>query len=371
LSWSSVIGQERVKELLKASLRRGRLAHAYLFSGPEGSGKYAAALELSKIVNCADGTSDACDGCPSCKKFLTLQHPNLHLVFSLPVGKSEKSNDPPLSKLSNDDITAIQEQLKMKTENLYHSIFIPRANTIKINSIRDIRREASLTAFDKGKKVFIIIDAEKMSDEAANALLKTLEEPHQDTLLILLTSKPDLLLRTIISRCQLIHFDSLTDEAVAGELHKQKNVDLRTAGDIARLSGGNLSRALEYVEGDFSGRQSLAIDILRILLYKPNGAVVDTIEGLVRDYERDQIEDILHLIEQWLRDAMLLNTNLAGCPPALATEPLTKFVARYPQFDYVRSIDALDKAVSLIGKNVYIPLIMLDLTAKLRDCAGG
>jgi len=96
-----------------------------------------------------------------------LQHPNMHLVFSLPVGKNEKYGDSPLAKLAEEEIAVIREQIRMKAGNSYHTIQIPKANTIKINSVREIRREVALTAFAQGKKVFIVLDAENLNDEAS------------------------------------------------------------------------------------------------------------------------------------------------------------------------------------------------------------
>src|SRR5512140_2087223 len=174
MSWQSVIGQHRVKELLVSTLRRNRLAHAYVFSGPEGVGKDAAAIELAKVLNCDAQGTEACDSCPSCLKFASLQHPNLHLVFALPVGKGEKLGDGPLAKLSEEDVAAVQEQVSRKARDPYHILSVPRATTIKINSIRELRKESALSAFSQGKKVFLIVDAENLNDEASNAILKTL-----------------------------------------------------------------------------------------------------------------------------------------------------------------------------------------------------
>src|SRR5690349_10336405 len=99
-SWDAIIGQARIKQVLRSAVSSNRLAHAYLFSGPEGTGKSAMAIELAKVMNCEKGGPDSCGRCPSCLKMQTLQHPNLHLVFPLPVGKNEKYGDDPYAKLS-------------------------------------------------------------------------------------------------------------------------------------------------------------------------------------------------------------------------------------------------------------------------------
>ncbi|MEK9138888.1 MAG: hypothetical protein AAB393_17340, partial [Bacteroidota bacterium] len=149
MSWNRVIGQERVKLHLLSALRNDRLPHAYLFVGNEGVGKDAAALELAKVLHCEGGNEQACDACPSCIRVNTLQHPDVKLVVALPVGKGEKSDDPPLEKLSQAEIQTIQEQYRLKGENPYHRISIPKATIIKINSIRDVRRESSLSTLGR------------------------------------------------------------------------------------------------------------------------------------------------------------------------------------------------------------------------------
>src|SRR5437867_384275 len=160
MSWNSVIGQERARKILRSSIEQNRLAHAYLFTGPEGTGKSACAIELSKALNCLRGGSESCDQCESCLKFRSLQHPNVTLVFPLPAGKNEKLGDSPLERLSDDDIALIQDEIRKKASDPYHTISIPRANSIKINSIREIRRSSSLTLAEAGKRVFIVLDAD-------------------------------------------------------------------------------------------------------------------------------------------------------------------------------------------------------------------
>src|SRR5271169_3114747 len=146
MSWQTILNQERVKKILQASLDSGRISHAYLFTGPEGAGKSVTAIELAKVVNCDQKTSVACGKCPSCKKFDSLQHPNLNIIVPLPVGKNEVSGDAPLAKLSDEEIAVLREQLKLKAGNPYHDIVMPKATEIKVNSIREIRRGAALTA---------------------------------------------------------------------------------------------------------------------------------------------------------------------------------------------------------------------------------
>ncbi|MBI5022252.1 MAG: DNA polymerase III subunit delta' [Ignavibacteriales bacterium] len=370
MSWSSVIGHEREKEIIIGSLKRNRLAHAYLFTGPEGIGKYSFALELTKTVNCEKQLHEACDECASCKKFATLQHPNLHLIFNLPVGKNENADDSPIEKLSQDEISGIQDQLRLLAENPFYKLKISRANAIKINSVREIRREAALTMFGKGKKVFIIIDAEKMNDPAANALLKTLEEPHPDTMLILLSNVQDALLPTIVSRCQHLRFVSLSEDVIGKALEETKLLDKKTARQISRLANGSYSKALQLVGTEYQNEQKQALDLLRLLITRSRSEIIAAAEQIAKEKERPEIETTIRLLQHWFRDGMVIKENIV-LPDAEADDiTLSKFIRAYPRWDYQHSVEILEKAVSLLDKNVYIPLIIIDMAINLRSAVG-
>ena len=109
MSWSSIVGQERVKTLLKRSLESGQVAHAYLFYGPEGVGKDALAIEFAKTLNCRAGGQEACGVCPQCQRMESFQHPNIRFVFALPVGKNEKNGDDPINVLTEAQVGEVRE----------------------------------------------------------------------------------------------------------------------------------------------------------------------------------------------------------------------------------------------------------------------
>jgi DNA polymerase-3 subunit delta' len=366
MSWNSIIGQKRVKDILHSALVRNRLAHAYLFSGPQGVGKDATAIELAKVLNCERADVEACDTCPSCMKLDKLQHPNVNLIIALPVGKNEKYGDSPLSKLADDDVAFIQQQLQQKADNLFHKISIPRANSIKINSIREIRKESSLTAFERGKKVFIIIDAENLSDESSNALLKTLEEPHENTLLILTTSQPDSLLPTILSRCQHIRFDLLTTDEIRSALFEREHVEAMKAELIAQLSHGSYSRALELTDSTPEEYRSEAVAFLRIALYKSRQELLQEIDRIFSEYQKGEVEEFLRHLQSWFHTAMTFKEQDERISSLVDSETIRKFIKHHQTLDYSVLFDIMERAISLLNKNVYIPLILLNLAIELQ-----
>ncbi|MBI3194336.1 MAG: DNA polymerase III subunit delta' [Ignavibacteriae bacterium] len=367
MSWNTVIGQERVKNQITTILEQNRLAHAYLFTGPDGVGKDASAIELAKIVNCEKQKSVACDKCSSCLQVISLQHPNIHLIFSLPAGKGETSEDSPIEKLSNDDIHALQEQIELKSKNLYYDIVVAKANSIKVNSIRELRRKSSMSTLTNGKKVFIILDAENLREESANAMLKTLEEPQANTLIILTSSHSDQLKPTIISRCQLVKFDYISEEEIKSALIKNKEMKEVEAESIARMANGSYARALELLESDFLEMRKLAVDVLRTMLYRSKEDLFKLIEQITMQYERHDVERLFGLMQSWLRDSMSLHSGNERIVNVDDEAAIKKFSAVHSNVQYGNVFESLEKSVSLLNKNVYIPLVMLNLTADLQQ----
>ncbi len=363
--WHRVIGQQRVKNILLSALRTNRLPHAYLFAGNEGVGKDAMALELARVLHCEKKNEEACGECASCLKLNTLQHPDVKFITALPLGKSEKSDDPPMEKLAAADVESVQEQYRLKGENPYHRIAIARANIIKINSIRDVRRESAMSSLYGGKKVFIISNADEMGDEASNTLLKTLEEPPGDTLLILTTSRPETLLQTIISRCQLVRFDPLTEGDIRAALIEREQVEDSKATLVARLANGSYVRALELLKDDVDGLRQDVVNFVRTTLTGNAVAISEQVEQLASSKDREFVVRFLTLMLIWFRDAFVLLQG-GSIINLDQQEDLKRFTAKFPDANLNDVMNAVEQSISLIYKNGYIPLTLLQLTVRLR-----
>ena len=365
MAWKSIVSQSRVKTLLTGMLAGKRVAHAYLFSGPEGSGQDAAAIEFSKALLCERAGSEACGECRNCMRVESLQHPNLTLVFPLPAGRNEKLGDLPLSKLSDADIALVQEQVRLKGLNPYHNIIIPKANTIKINSVRLIRKESSLAGFETGRRIFIIFNAEEMAEDASNALLKTLEEPPENTILILTTPVPDRLLRTIVSRCQHVRLAPLSAGEIQAALEEREKVLPDEAAVVAKLSGGSYAKALQRLHSDLKERSREGVDFLRTALGGSREEVGNSIERIASAHEKQELGELLLLLQDWLRDAMLLKEGGAAEPED--GDSLRRLIGRYKKIDLPGAIAAVDRAVLLVDRNAYIPLVLLNLALALQE----
>ncbi len=371
MAWSNVIGQDRVKQILKRAILKGKVAHAYLFYGPEGVGKDAMAIEFAKALNCERGEGEACDECKSCKNIAEFSHPNFKSIFKLPLGKNETKDDSPLDKLDESEIKIIQEQVKLKSQNPYHKITIPRANSIKINSIREIKIEISRGIILPGWRVIVVSEADAMTEQAANAFLKTLEEPALKTVIILTTANKDKLPLTIISRCQLVRFSYLSDDEIAKALIERYEVSETKARLIARLANGSFGKAIELLDITVKDKRIKPVDFLATVA---SGRVVKLlleIEKIVTDYERSEFENFLHIILTWFRDALMLKIGMEDKVINVdMIDRLKKFVANYGEIDYQKAIALVEEAISRVEKNVQLNLILINLAIGLSELMG-
>jgi len=363
--WNRVLGQRRVKHLLLRAMHAGRIPHAYLFTGSEGVGKDAMALELARVLHCERGGEEACGECASCTRIAVLQHPDVHLIVPLPVGKGEQSDDAPAARLTPDELRTVQEELRQKAANPYRRVSIPRATIIKINSIREIRRETSLSTFDGRKRVFIISQADRMGDEAANTLLKTLEEPPTDCLIILTTHRQDALLPTIRSRCQMIRFDPLSAEDLRTGLTEREAVAPETASLVARLANGSYTKALELLDAGALEERKEVVAFIRHALGTSPLQLSKDVDSLAEGRDRLRVERFLMLLMMWCRDALMLahggtiiNTD--------QQEDLERFVRKFPRADLPGLIADVEDAISLVRRNVYIKLVLYQLSVLLK-----
>lgn len=368
MGWEKVIGQQRVKDLLKKAIETGQVAHAYLFHGEEGIGKDALAMEFAKALNCREAGPPPCDGCPSCKKAGSLQHPNIKLICALPVGKNEKTGDGPVDVLTEDQVKTLQEELAKKARDPYYRLAVPKANLIKVNSIREIRREASLSRFEEGRKVFIITQADMMNIEASNSLLKTLEEPPANTILILTTSHMERLIPTIISRCQVLRCDPLSEEEISEHLVRASGVDRAAALVAARLANGSFSVARELLSEDLAETRKEAIQFVRLALGTGRIALLNEIER-VASLDRQKAERWLRLLQGWFHEAIGLREGHGReLMNAEHGEELKRFLQRFPDADLLRASDEIEHSIALVGKNSYLPLVFTALAITLKRC---
>ncbi|ADL11596.1 DNA polymerase III subunit delta' [Acetohalobium arabaticum] len=261
MAFGDVVGQDTPIDILQNGLKRDRVNHAYLFAGKKGVGKEFTAVQFAKALNCKERKSDACGECISCRKFNSGNHP---------------------------DIVNIE----------------PEGKYIKIDQIRSLQQNTSYKPYESEWKIYIIKQADRMNLQAANGLLRTLEEPPKYVVIILLASKEDLLLPTITSRCQIIKFRTLTVDEITDRLISRFELDRAEAEKIAILADGSLGKAIEFIENeDTLTTREIILDELKEL----NGLDIVEVFELVQkilDY-KEEIDGILESIITFYRDLLL------------------------------------------------------------------
>lgn len=366
MSWDSVIGQPRVKSLLRSQFESGRIPHAMLFHGPEGSGKDAAALLFARALNCREGGFEPCGSCPDCVGMATLRHPRLKLVFPMPSKDDESSA---VDKFTEAELEEMNTLIETKAENPYHPLGMTKAAGIKISSVRDIRREAAFRAGGRGRTVVLVSGADRMNSSAANALLKTLEEPTGDLLLILTASRKEALLPTIISRCQLLRFDPLREDEIRDALLRLDDIDPADAQAAAQLAGGSYGLAMQLAREGGLVRRDEVLQYLRAVVTANPQKLMDSIQTILAGDDRQVLVRFLVAVAAWFRDVLAVRSGAAQhlLSPDFR-EPITKFAEHYPDTDSSRAIDEIETCIDLVGKNVHLVNLMIVLSQRLRRC---
>jgi DNA polymerase-3 subunit delta' len=279
-----LIGNQKVKESLTHLLRSGRLPNSLLFAGPEGVGKKQFAFELAKALVCIDEGRRPCGSCSACKRVAPFEAP-----------PSDKKDD--FKKVFFDRHADV-------------GLVVPFNRTLQVDSIRALEKEAHYQPYEARSRVFIINDAEKMNDEAANALLKTLEEPPGSTYLILLAHRPDSLLSTIRSRCQTIRFAPAPEGEVEKLLIAGRNYNSTNAKLAARVSKGSVGSAMNIDIDDYRSRRTFQMSILEKSFVNPDrSALLRCAEQMNDVKNKDLYEENLVILESLIRDLWLLKNG--------------------------------------------------------------
>jgi len=371
MSWNKIVGNERVKRILQLQLVEGRIANSYLFAGISGIGKEAMAIEFAKAMNCESPFIDdvshiACDNCKSCRQFNNFSHQNFELVYALPAGSGDETST---DKLSEAQIEEIKSLLEKKSHDQFTKIKLKGANTIRVNSIRDIKKKLSMSQGTKGKRVVVVSEAERMNTEASNAFLKTLEEPNNNISIILCTAKPDQLLPTIKSRCQVINFTPLSKKDIETKILKEHKVPIETAKIASELSMGSYTKALEYFDHNFLEMRKIIVDSLRNSLKKKNYRkdLSENIADMIKNYDKEEIIFLFQILSVWIRDAELIKAGNINISNPDNYEMIEKFATNFHNKNLLQINEIIEQSIYYINRNVILNGVIFQLFIKIRN----
>lgn len=359
-SFNPDIGHFKIQERILNSIKNNRLPHALLFHGKEGTGKAAFAIEVAKLLNCEKGPLYVCQKCPQCIKIGKLEHPDLKFIFPAPSSAGTKPEE-------------FAEALLTKAANPYQRVHFAGKNSfISIDAVRALKYDAKFKLYEGKKKVFIVEDADEMRPEAANALLKILEEPPLNLALVLTTSKLSRILPTIRSRSQLVYFPSLEGDEILRIIKKYSKDTPDHLARIIRLSMGNIKFAFDLIGEDIFQKRDQAIDFLRkTVIIEKTHELANQIAGFTASRDRRNMILILFFLLTWFHDALHYKINPRQTNSLINTdleENLTGFVTGYPKANYHKLIETTQKAIEELedARNLNPTLIFTNLSIKLN-----
>ena len=373
--FSDILGQKHIKTHLTQSVDNGRIPHAQLFVGPEGSGTLPMAIAYAQYVLCQNSNGENSGGIDTCNlKFNNISHPDLHFAF--PVTTSDKVKSKPVSNFY------LEEWRQLISQQPYGNLFDwykllgvdNKQGQIGVDEAQEIVRSLALKSYEGGYKVMLIWMADKMNIAAANKLLKLIEEPPNKTIFILITEDEDQIINTIKSRCQLLHFPPLAEEDIKNALIKNFSVEASVATKIAHQANGNYNKACDLVYHDSEDTQFEDWFIFWIRsAFKAKGnksAIHDLIswsEEIAKNGRETQ-KQFLHYCLEFFRQAMLLNYNadeLIYLETKTEKFKLKNFAPYVHGNNILEISNELQDAIYHIERNGNSKIILTDLSIKL------
>ncbi len=366
-----LIQQSRAKEVVQRAIRNGRMAHAYLLHGPEGSGKEAIALALAQTFLCERrGQTDsgdlfaapqagawACGQCSSCKRVAELAHPDVHVIFPRAASAGEGEILEVLRSLATQPLNRARPW-----ENAF----------ILIDDVRELKRTFATSSYEGRGSVALLFEAQRLKAESANALLKLLEEPPVEKYFVLTADSFESLLPTIISRCQPIAVSAPRADELVELLQTQHRLAPERARFVASIANGNLRHALELLDDDLESRRKLAVEYLR-MAFKFNKPVeqVEFLNQLVAENDRRGLQQLLQLCLSWLRDAYVLKCSGADQPIVNNDfrTALLELNKNLPQFDFDLVLQEVEYAITCLERYVQPWLVLMVLLQRIRQLA--
>jgi DNA polymerase-3 subunit delta' len=266
MAFSDIIGHQRQLEILRSAISTGRLHHAYLFLGSEGVGKRMIAMALSKAIHCVESNQDYCSRCVECVRITNGNHPDVRLIEPLPDKKE-----------------------------------------IGIQQIRELQRELNYRSFSGKRKIAIIDPAILMNLSAQNALLKTLEEPPVDSLIVLIATNAGALLPTLRSRCLWLSFAPLSSARVTAFLESQYGLQADEAKLLGAMSMGSIGAAANLDKNELIEKRRIWSNMLTSLKVGDYNAAIVAAEALAKN--RDEALGFLKWAESWYRDLLIYDAT--------------------------------------------------------------
>lgn len=370
MRFEDVLGNDILKNNLTKSVAEGRVSHAQLFHGPEGNGALLLAIAYAQYLTCSAKTDkDSCGICSSCKQFKSFNYPDLHFVY--PVAKTQKSSDKPKSiEFINEWKEIIQSEKYFSLYRWLESLGIENKQAqISVHESSGILRSLSLKSYSGSYKFMIIWMPEKMNGSSANKLLKVIEEPPEKTIFLLISENTEAVLQTITSRCQKFLVPRLSNQEIETYLLNQEQIPKNSAQIIAKLSDGNLAKALNQAKRS-DAYKDYAIHFsswMRSCFKADTKEIIQWVED-VSKLEREKLKDFLLFCTSIIKDSFNLNYLV----PEVDNETFKEIkfeLSKFSPFIHLKNTKnimlIIDSGIYDIGRNGNPKVILTDISLNL------
>lgn len=363
-----IVGQEDVKKRLIQTVKDNRISHAQLLLGPAGSGNLALAMAYAQYILCNNKTeNDSCNECSSCLKMNKIAHPDFHFIF--PVFKVKDGRD----TVSDDFIGEMREAWiqnpYLDLDNFLENIGIENKQpSIFVGESANILRKLSFKAYEGEYRIVVIWRSEKMNVQAANKMLKIIEEPPERTVFLLVAENSDLMIATILSRTQLVKIKKIDNQSMQNKLMEKYNLSPNDAFRIASLVNGNYIQAMNLATlGDDSEENTQKFRDWMLASFKNNITEILTMSEKLATEGRENQKAFLSFCLIMFRKALMQTYSAPEI--AMMTENETAFLTKFSTFVNGNNIleisEELDRASYHIERNAYPKLLFFDLSLKL------
>ena len=369
--FAEVVGHEDLKKRLIQSVNESRVSHAQLFLGPKGSGKLPLALAYAQYINCTNRSeSDSCGVCPSCRKFMSLAHPDLHFVFPTATNKTVKEKPESDMFLAEwrEYLTECQGYadlpdwfVKLDVEN--------KQGIINVRDASTIMRKLSFKAYEGEYKIAIIWMAEKFNVQSANKLLKLIEEPPEKTLFILIAENQEELLNTIRSRCMLVKVPKIGLHETQQALTQRLGCTEQEAYDAAMLADGNWILAKHYAQNheDEKLYANLFQKWMRYCFKGTPPELIDLVANDIKPLGREKQKEFLEYGLNIFHNSLLFNNNMSDDVMLPADEK--SFTQKFAPFIHIRNMaqicELFEESINQIERNANASLVFMDDSCKI------
>ncbi|MBS7357570.1 MAG: DNA polymerase III subunit delta' [Bacteroidales bacterium] len=369
--FSEIVGHDDLKKRLIQSVNENRVAHAQLFVGTEGSGKMALAIAYAQYINCQNRTeSDSCGVCPSCKKYMSLSHPDLHFIFPTATNKSVKKDPESDLFLAEWREYFSDCQGYVNLSEWFDKLDIEnKQGIINVRDASTVIRKLSFKSYESEYKVVILWMPEKLNVFSANKLLKLIEEPPEKTLFLLVAENQEEVLSTIRSRCVLVKVPRLDSAVIKDALVEKCGCSEQLALDAATMSNGSWPLAKRF-SNDIDNEMLYADTFRKWMRYCFKGAVpelIDFVANEIKGLGREKQKALLEYGLNIFHCSLLINNNISSAVMLTSAEKtFAQNFAPYINMKNVTQICALfEESINQIVRNANAQLVFMDDSLKM------